>query len=147
MIVSTLGFGRSSAYDHSSEFRMKIVWTARAEQRVREALEVERRERGAAAQRWLQRLMQRVDLLQHEVMRGFIVPELDRAEVAQVPYESHRIIYRREAGRIVVLTIVSARKEANNRQRDRHHDGERASHGECDLRANSLNRAQVDIQS
>lgn len=91
---------------------------------MREALGRERRERPLAALRWLQRLLQLVETLGRNRRRGFVVPELRRAGIAQLPYDGYRVIYRIEPTRVVILTLRSSAKHVHDRERDRHHHGE-----------------------
>jgi hypothetical protein len=126
---------------------LKIVWTKVAEQRLRDAVELERRERPLDAFNWFQRLMQQVGVLDHREWRGTLVPELERLEVAEMQYEAYRVIYRPEAARVVILTLRSARKESHQRKRYRNHYNERPRHGERDRRPDFPDRMEIDVQA
>jgi toxin ParE1/3/4 len=89
---------------------VKVVWSPLAERRAREAVAAIARDRPGAAAAWLEELLRRVGALDRFAKRGRVVPEIGRPEYRQLQHPPYRVVYRVEAGRVVVLTIRHGRR-------------------------------------
>ena len=89
---------------------MKVIWSPLAEQRALEAVDYIAQDRPLAAAAWLEELLERVAALDHLAKRGRVVPEIGKATHRQVFHYPYRIIYRIDAGQVVILTIRYGRR-------------------------------------
>ena len=80
---------------------MRVRWTKLAERRAEEAFAYIAAERPSAADRWLVRVLDRV---------GRMVPEVARPEIREVIVAPYRVMYRRDAKQVSVLTVRHARR-------------------------------------
>jgi plasmid stabilization system protein ParE len=62
----------------------------------------------AAAYRWAQGLFDAAKILGHFPLRGRVVPEANRAEIRELIYRNHRVVYRVSARGVEVLTVRHA---------------------------------------
>lgn len=90
---------------------MRIVWSPLALEHVRHLAHEIAAERPAVAARWVRAIFARVHQLREYPESGRIAPDLERAEVRQLPYPPYRIIYRVERSRILILTVRNGREE------------------------------------
>jgi len=90
---------------------MRIIWSPLALTRVEEIARVIAAERPQAASRWVTSLFDRVKQLRAHPESGPIVPELERTEIRQLIHRQHRIIYRLDARRVLILTIRHVRQD------------------------------------
>ena len=90
---------------------MRIVWSPLALEQVRHLAHEIAAERPAVATRWVRTIFARVQQLREYPESGRIAPDLERAEVRQLPYPPYRIIYRVERSRILILTVRHGREE------------------------------------
>ena len=90
---------------------MKVIWAPRAVARAAEIAQYIAADRPGAAAAWVEQLFAKAATLGRHARRGMKVPELDRAELRQVLLGKHRIIYRIDPKRIVVLTVRHSRQE------------------------------------
>jgi toxin ParE1/3/4 len=89
---------------------VKIVWSPLAIERVIEEGRYIARDNPVAAEAWVRTLFVRVEKLRSFPMSGRMVPERQREDTREVIYRSHRVIYRVERSRLLVLTIRHARQ-------------------------------------
>jgi toxin ParE1/3/4 len=89
---------------------MRIVWSPLALERVEEIARVIGADRPAASVQWVRSVFARVAQLREHPESGRMAPELTRPEIRQLPLPPYRIIYRVEAGRILVLTVRHGRE-------------------------------------
>ena len=90
---------------------MRIIWAPRALQRVAEAVEYIAHERPSVAVRWIDSLLARVELLAEQPLQGPQVFEGQRAELRQLLFGRHRVIYRvRGEEEIHILTVKHQRQ-------------------------------------
>ena len=89
---------------------MRVRWTQLAERRAEEAFAYIAAERPSAADRWLVRVLDRVGRLRDHPDSGRMVPEVGRAEIREVIVAPYRVMYRRDAQRVSVLTVRHARR-------------------------------------
>lgn len=90
---------------------MRIVWSPLALERVRHFAQEIAAERPAVAKRWVRAIFARVHQLRALPLSGRIAPDLEQAEVRQLPYPPYRIIYRVDRSRILILTVRHGRED------------------------------------
>ena len=84
---------------------MRIIWSPRAKKRVREYGEYIAQDNIEAAEKWMAEIIEKVERIVDFPEQGRVVPENRRANVREILYKSHRIIYRIASKNILVLTI------------------------------------------
>ena len=84
---------------------MRLVWSLLADRQVDEALAYIADDDVAAAQRWLEELLERVGALRRFPESGRVVPELGREEIRELLVGSYRVIYRRSEGFIEIAVV------------------------------------------
>ena len=89
---------------------MKIVWAPIAVDRVIEEGRHIVRDNPSAAEAWVSGLFAKVNRLTAFPMSGRVVPERRREDTREVIYRNHRVIYRVEANRLLILTVRPARQ-------------------------------------
>jgi plasmid stabilization system protein ParE len=89
---------------------VKVVWSPLAERRTAEAFAYIANERPSAALRWLDRVLDAVATLAQFPDRGRAVPELQRPDIRELIVAPYRVMYRRDAKRVVVLTVRPGRR-------------------------------------
>jgi toxin ParE1/3/4 len=90
---------------------VKIIWSPLALERVVEIAEFIARDRPNAAVEWSEAIFAAVVRLKDFPQSGGWVAESPRADLREVIHGSHRIIYRVEPERLVVLTVRHARQD------------------------------------
>ena len=89
---------------------MKVAWSPLAIARVIEAGRYIAGDDPGAADAWVTDLFAKLERLTAFPMRGRVVPERRREDTREVIYKSHRVIYRVERSRLLVLTVRHARQ-------------------------------------
>ena len=89
---------------------MKLVWSPLALSRVEEIVEYIGGDRPGAAWNWVAGLFENVSMLERFPRKGRVVREVGRAEIREIIYERHRVIYKLEATRVAVLTVRHGRR-------------------------------------
>lgn len=89
---------------------MKIVWSPKARVRALAAVEYIANERPAVALRWLDALVDRIELLKELPEQGRIVPEWGDPQIREVIHSPYRIIYEVFPDRVEVLTLSHDRQ-------------------------------------
>ena len=84
---------------------MRLVWSLLADRQIDEALACIADDDVAAAQRWLEELLERVGALRRFLDSGRVVPELGREEIRELLVGSYRVIYRRNEGFIEIAVV------------------------------------------
>ena len=90
---------------------MRVVWSPLALERVQAIAQEIAGERPVTAERWVRAIFKRVHQLRQYPRSGRIAPDLARPEIRQLPYPPHRIIYRVERTRVLILTVRHGREE------------------------------------
>lgn len=83
---------------------MKVLWSPLAEQRALEVVDTAR-DRPQAAAAWLDELLDRVRSLDQFPRRGRVVREIGKPAYREILHEPHRVIYRADSTRVVILTL------------------------------------------
>jgi toxin ParE1/3/4 len=89
---------------------LRLRWTRRAIDDLREIRAYIARDDPAAGARWVQRLRQRARLAARAPRAGRIVPELEREDVREVFVRSYRIVYELTADELRVLTVFEGHR-------------------------------------
>jgi addiction module RelE/StbE family toxin len=89
---------------------MRITWSSRAKKRVSEYGEYIAQDNPDAASDWIEGIIEDVERLKDFPEQGRKVPEAKRADVREIFFQNHRIVYRIESKRIVILTVRHTRQ-------------------------------------
>jgi addiction module RelE/StbE family toxin len=89
---------------------MRITWSSRAKKGVSEYGEYIAQDNPDAASHWIEGILNEVERLMDFPEQGRKVPEVRRADVREIFFQSHRVIYRIESRRIVILTVRHVRQ-------------------------------------
>ena len=90
---------------------MKVIWSPLALERVVEIAEFIAQDRPQAAADWVEAIFASVERLNRFPQSGRSVAESPRPDLREVVYRDHRVIYRVEPERVVVLTVRHARQD------------------------------------
>jgi addiction module RelE/StbE family toxin len=89
---------------------MRIIWSPRAKRKVYEYGEYITQDNPDAASEWIMGILDEVERLKVFPEQGRKVPEAKRADVREIFFQNHRIVYRIESKRIVILTVRHTRQ-------------------------------------
>jgi toxin ParE1/3/4 len=89
---------------------MKIIWSLLAIERVEEISDYIAEDNSAAANKWVDSVFEKVDLLKSNPQIGRVVPELAVPSIREIIFGNYRIIYRNEQKSIIILTVRSFRQ-------------------------------------
>jgi len=89
---------------------LKVIWSPKARQRAREAVDFIKEDRPLASAEWLEGLVQRVLLLEEFPNQGRIVPEWGQPDVREVLHPPYRIGYQVSSQRVEILTLSHVRQ-------------------------------------
>ncbi len=84
---------------------MAVTWSRRAQEDLREIFARIATDDRLAAERWIVRLVERVENTSEVPLLGRIVPELGRAEMRETYLRTYRIVYRTDEAGVCVLTV------------------------------------------
>ena len=87
---------------------MRIAWTDRALERVRETAHYIAADDPTAAVRWTEGLFDAVGRLADFPESGRLAPELQDRGVRELVYGAYRVFYRSDAGTVLILTVRHA---------------------------------------
>jgi plasmid stabilization system protein ParE len=90
---------------------LKVIWSPRARQKAREAVDFIKEDRPLASGEWLEGLVQRVLLLEEVPDQGRIVPEWGQPDVREVLHPPYRVLYQVSSERVEILTLSHMRQE------------------------------------
>ena len=89
---------------------MKVRWTQRSIQDLRDIGNFIAKDKPGAARRWVARLQERARKAALVPLAGRRVPELDREDVREVLLGNYRIVYRPYPKYIEVLTVFEGHR-------------------------------------
>jgi toxin ParE1/3/4 len=89
---------------------MKVVWTDEAAARLRDIEAFVARDDPAAAARLVDRLISRGDALARHPERGRRLPELPESGLRELIVGHYRVVYRRTAASVEVLTVFEGHR-------------------------------------
>ena len=84
---------------------MKIVWSPLAVERASEIAEYIAQDKPSAAEKWIDTVFTKVDMLKAAPEIERAVPEIRNSQFRELIYGNYRIIYRIEKRQISILTI------------------------------------------
>jgi plasmid stabilization system protein ParE len=84
---------------------MRVIWAPRAIARAADIAQYIAADRPGAAAAWVEQLFAKAATLRRHARRGKKVPEVHRDQIRQILPGKHRIIYRVDPKRMVVLTV------------------------------------------
>jgi plasmid stabilization system protein ParE len=84
---------------------VRLVWSQLAAGQVDQALAYIVADDAAAAGRWLEELLERVEALRRFPDAGRVVPELGRKEIRELLIGSYRVIYRRSEASVEIVVV------------------------------------------
>jgi len=84
---------------------VKIIWSPLSIDRIAEIAEYIYLDNPPAAERWVENIFNKVDILQSSPKAGRMVPEVEREDIRELIYGNYRIIYRVEIARVSILTV------------------------------------------
>jgi len=89
---------------------LRLTWAPVALEQAEAALDHIAQDRPAAAARWLNDLLQRVDVLRDLPEQGRLVREAPRRDLRELIYGSYRVIYRVRQEDIAILLVRHSRQ-------------------------------------
>ena len=89
---------------------MRVEFSAEAQADLEEIGAYIAQDSAAAAEEWIDRLVDRALAAGHVPLAGRVVPELGDSAIREVRLRAYRIIYRVETRRMVVLTIIEGHR-------------------------------------
>ena len=89
---------------------MRITGSSRAKKKVWEYGEYIAQDNPDAASDWIEGILDEVERLKDFPEQGRRVPEAKRADVREIFFKGHRIVYRTDRTRPVALTAIGRRK-------------------------------------
>ena len=84
---------------------MKLIWSPLAIERSAELVEYIALDNPSAANKWLDEVFAKVQMLGANPEMGRMVLELNRKEIREIVLRNYRIVYRIEKSHIAILTI------------------------------------------
>ena len=93
---------------------MRIRWSPRARDQVREIFEYIARDRPSAAEAILERFLERVDLLKEFPLQGPAWGDGRQEDLREVIVEGHRIVYRIGPDHISMLSVRHTRMKPDD---------------------------------
>ncbi len=90
---------------------MKVAWSMRAAADLRDIYDWIARDDRAAARRTVTQIRQRALQIARHPMGGRKVPERDTAELRELIEGRYRIVYRIEADRCLVVTVLDGARQ------------------------------------
>ena len=89
---------------------MKIIWSPLAIARLEEISDYIARDNPSAANKWLDSVFEKIDLLKTNPQIGCVVPEINVPGIREIIFGNHRIIYRNFTKELRILTVRSFRQ-------------------------------------
>jgi addiction module RelE/StbE family toxin len=84
---------------------MKIIWSPLAVERMEEISDYIAYDKPLAANKWINNIFNKVELLKNNPKMGRIVPELNIDTIRELIFGNYRLIYRFDMKSIIILTI------------------------------------------
>lgn len=84
---------------------MKLIWTPRAQQRLREIYDHIASDQPVNATRFIKRILARGDQIADQPRAGRIVPEYQRETIREIFEGDYRILYRIRSQSVDVLSV------------------------------------------
>ena len=84
---------------------MRVFWTEKAIERIGEIAQYIAQDSHLAAERWAEKIIQKVESLSAFPKSGRKVPELNKKEYRELVFGNYRIIYKTSGETMYVLTV------------------------------------------
>jgi len=84
---------------------VKILWTERAIERISEIAKYIAYDSPLAAERWAEKIIQKVEALSEFPKSGRKIPELNKKEYRELVFGNYRVIYKTSGETMYVLTV------------------------------------------
>ncbi len=84
---------------------MKIIWSPLAIERAKEIVDYITQDKPSAAEKWIEIVFSKVEVLASSPEIGRIVPEVENPRFREIIYGNYRIVYRIDKKQISILTI------------------------------------------
>jgi len=84
---------------------MKIIWSQLALSRIKEIARYIAQDKPKAADKWVDRIFGKVEILSQFPEMGRQVPEINNTNVRELIYGNYRIIYRCDKNKVFILTV------------------------------------------
>ncbi len=84
---------------------MNVIWSPLAIERASEIAEYIAQDKPSAAEKWIDTVFSKVEMLKSAPEIGRVVPEIRNNQFRELIYGNYRIIYRIEKKQISILTI------------------------------------------
>ena len=92
---------------------MKIIWSPLAVRRMKEAADYIAKGSTSQADKWVESIFNKMDLLKDNPEMGRIVPEIEVLNVREILFGKYRLIYKLLKKEILILTVRSFRQIFN----------------------------------
>jgi toxin ParE1/3/4 len=90
---------------------VKVIWAPLAQEQVADAFAYIAADRPAAALKWFERVVSKTESLSALPDQGRMVPEADRESLREVLVDPYRVVYRRDADAVLILTVQHERRD------------------------------------
>lgn len=90
---------------------MKIEWTKPALLDLENIRDYIKRDSSHYATRFVDRIITAIDNLEYFPSAGRVVEEAAGSNIRELLFHNYRIVYRAEAGRILILTVIHGARE------------------------------------
>ena len=84
---------------------MKIIWSPLAVERMEEISDYIAYDKPLAANKWINNIFNKVELLKNNPKMGRIVPELNIDTIRELIFGNYRLVYRFDMKSIIILTV------------------------------------------
>lgn len=84
---------------------MKIIWTELAFKRVKDIANYIAHDKPLAAEKWIEKIFNKVSLLSQFPEMGRKISETDNAKIRELIFGNYRVIYRFDKNKILILTV------------------------------------------
>jgi plasmid stabilization system protein ParE len=89
---------------------MRIIWSLLAVERIEEISDYIADDNPSAANKWVDSVFEKVEMLKGNPQMGRVVPELNVPSIREIIFGNYRIIYRHEQKLLIILTVRSFRQ-------------------------------------
>lgn len=93
---------------------MKIMWTNEALARLRDIKKYIAQNNPDRARLFIQKIIDRTDILISNPQIGRVVPEISRPEIRELLFKNYRIVYRVKKDYIEILTVFEGHSLLNS---------------------------------
>lgn len=95
---------------------MKIIWTDESLARLRDIKKYFAQNNPDRARQFIQKIIDRTDILISNPQIGRVVPEISRPEIRELFFKNYRIVYRVKKDHIEILTVFEGHSLLNSNE-------------------------------